>query len=262
MGLVCGNCGVSKLAMEFSPSQRSKPSRVCKSCRVVRDAPKEEARRRGLRLCTICKIAKRSDYFQRDGDRLRSECKACTEAFQKSLRERKTHHVCSTCYEEKPKEEFTFYKGAKGKQTREHRCKECLAYRARQGRLTAHSLYGQAVGTAKRRGLRWDIPEEEYAALRARPCDYCGFPVSPMGVGLDRLDEHLGYLLGNVVPCCVECNLARGVMFTYSEMKILGAAIREVKLARPDGPPKRAKGWGRPLKYPETPVTPRTGSQG
>jgi hypothetical protein len=55
---------------------------------------------------------------------------------------------------------------------------------------------------------------------------------SKTGIGLDRLDDSKGYEVGNVVSCCTECNLARGCRFTPKEMKIIGAAIRRVKLAR------------------------------
>lgn len=55
---------------------------------------------------------------------------------------------------------------------------------------------------------------------------------SKAGIGLDRLDNAKGYEPGNVVSCCSECNIARSDNFTPEEMKVIGMAIRKVKMAR------------------------------
>jgi hypothetical protein len=63
-------------------------------------------------------------------------------------------------------------------------------------------------------------------------CFYCGFSAENMGC--DRLDNLIGHIIGNVVPCCPDCNVARSNNFTVEEMKIIGLAIREIKLKRID----------------------------
>lgn len=60
------------------------------------------------------------------------------------------------------------------------------------------------------------------------PCSYCGFP----STGLDRIDNNKGHLIENCIPCCAECNVARMDNFTVSEMKLIGQAIKIVKLNR------------------------------
>ena len=66
-----------------------------------------------------------------------------------------------------------------------------------------------------------------------KPCHYCGLDNNSVaGVGLDRLDNTIGYMLDNVVSCCTECNRARSDKFTPDEMLIIGTAIRQVNLAR------------------------------
>lgn len=60
-------------------------------------------------------------------------------------------------------------------------------------------------------------------------CIYCG---DDKRIGCDRIDNNKGHTTDNVVPCCYECNIARGNNFTYEEMKIIGEAIQLVKSKR------------------------------
>jgi hypothetical protein len=246
MGLACSVCLIDRPVGHFSPSQYAKPERVCKACCVVRDAPKVAARARQMRICTVCNEEKRLDYFTADrGDR-KAACRACISAQQKAARAARTHLACSACKREVPREDFTVSRTG----VRESRCRECMALRARSGRLTFAGRLSQAQGVAKRRGLEWGLTPAEYEALIVLPCCYCGDALAPSGVGLDRIAEDAGYVAGNVAPCCAECNLARGVMFSHEEMKVIGEAVARVKAARPAGARARRRGWGRPLKYP------------
>ena len=63
----------------------------------------------------------------------------------------------------------------------------------------------------------------------SKPCIYCG---DTNNVGCDRIDNNKGHLKENVVPCCVDCNVARSNHFSFEEMKILGQTIKQIKEAR------------------------------
>ena len=74
---------------------------------------------------------------------------------------------------------------------------------------------------ARRRGLPFLLGDEEFTAIIRRNCFYCGLVPSnrkhlkacPEGYaysGIDRVDPKGGYLSDNVVPCCIECNRAKG----------------------------------------------------
>lgn len=77
---------------------------------------------------------------------------------------------------------------------------------------------------AKVRGLSWELTRDEFSDLIHRPCFYCGEPPSRsydgggsfygavIYNGIDRLNNDLGYFVGNVVPCCTSCNRAKGTM--------------------------------------------------
>lgn len=76
-----------------------------------------------------------------------------------------------------------------------------------------------------------NITFEKFLELSQLPCDYCGrikvhkykltqyhgdnITVHPDGLfeynGLDRIDSNGKHDLDNVVPCCIDCNMAKGV---------------------------------------------------
>lgn len=75
-----------------------------------------------------------------------------------------------------------------------------------------------------------NLSTEEVLELISQPCFHCG--TTDENRGLDRIDNKLPHIKGNVVPSCAPCNFARGDRFSFDEMKIIGAAIRQVMLGR------------------------------
>lgn len=89
-------------------------------------------------------------------------------------------------------------------------------------------LFSQGKSAARIKQLTWDITKEQFAALRAHTCHYCGQNLPTQGTGLDRKDNSRGYTLANVLPCCKDCNRIRSNVFTVQEMEqILGPAIAQ-----------------------------------
>jgi hypothetical protein len=78
--------------------------------------------------------------------------------------------------------------------------------------------FGTLVCVARRRGIECTLRFEEYKTLRTLPCFYCGGVLPKIGHGLDRVDSNLGYSLGNVRPCCTQCNRAKSDL-TESEFR-------------------------------------------
>jgi len=131
----------------------------------------------------------------------------------------------------------------------DYRCHRCEALRQRERRKKPDYAFKAARSIAKRRGLRWELTEEQYFSLRRLPCHYCGFPLPEGGMGIDRISYKRGYFIKNCVPCCTECNVTKNSHFSYGEMKMfLGPAIAALKRAR------RKRGeedhrHGRKIKY-------------
>lgn len=78
---------------------------------------------------------------------------------------------------------------------------------------------------AAQRGLSWEVTDQELQGLIFEPCHYCGVlgasetkrhykTSSPAGNslrnnGIDRVDNRVGYVISNLVPCCKYCNIAK-----------------------------------------------------
>jgi hypothetical protein len=57
-------------------------------------------------------------------------------------------------------------------------------------------------------------------------CHYCfSSLLTETGIGLDRINNNLGYSLDNVLPCCGNCNKIRQDKLTVEEMKVAMSAI-------------------------------------
>ena len=81
----------------------------------------------------------------------------------------------------------------------------------------------------KKKGFITDMDIDFTMNLIKEPCIYCG---DTNYIGADRLDNNIGHIKSNVVPCCVICNTARNNNFTHEEMIILGKTIKQIKEKR------------------------------
>lgn len=72
------------------------------------------------------------------------------------------------------------------------------------------------------KGVAWGLSDAEAFSLAVRNCHYCGTEPARKRYGkrktehsafvhngIDRVDPTLGYVVGNVVPCCTACNRAK-----------------------------------------------------
>ena len=60
---------------------------------------------------------------------------------------------------------------------------------------------------AKKKNLVFNIPKDVFDILKERPCYFCR--VVKEQVGVDRIDNTKGYVSGNCVPCCWDCNRSK-----------------------------------------------------
>lgn len=73
--------------------------------------------------------------------------------------------------------------------------------------------YNQLKSEAKRRKKEVDITFEQYYELvKDNVCHYCPGKLPKYGYGIDRKDNQKGYVVGNVVPCCWDCNARKGAL--------------------------------------------------
>lgn len=71
---------------------------------------------------------------------------------------------------------------------------------------------------AKKRDLPFDLSYDEFKSLILSPCTYTGIKYSNTLTingyqfkynGIDRINSQKGYVIGNVVPCCININKAK-----------------------------------------------------
>jgi len=72
---------------------------------------------------------------------------------------------------------------------------------------------------ARKRGFVFKITSNEFSKLITEPCYYCGGD----GYGIDRLDNTLGYVKNNIVPCCSMCNYMKRI---YTEEDFVRQCIK------------------------------------
>lgn len=79
--------------------------------------------------------------------------------------------------------------------------------------IYAHYRHG-----AQKRGYSFELGFMEFINIIASPCHYCGAECSNIYAyrgkkiaynGIDRKDNDQGYVLDNVIPCCIVCNEAK-----------------------------------------------------
>ena len=90
------------------------------------------------------------------------------------------------------------------------------------GEAMRNQLYSNYKHGAKRRKLKFNLTSEEFTKITSLKCFYCNAEPSNSYYikgrngpyiynGIDRKDNNKGYFPNNCVPCCWECNLAKGI---------------------------------------------------
>lgn len=104
----------------------------------------------------------------------------------------------------------------------------CLYPNLPKGEAAFRLIYLGMLRNAKTRNLSWSLTREQVRVLTKQHCHYCGIEPYQCAKatshnrlngsytynGLDRIDNTIGYIADNVVPCCGRCNKAK------SDMKI------------------------------------------
>lgn len=99
------------------------------------------------------------------------------------------------------------------------------------GMSAFNRLYLRYETSAKNKELPFELTKEDVSFITKMNCHYCGQEPGQIIKqryrtgdyiynGIDRIDSSKGYTLDNVVPCCKDCNYAKGDM-SYTEFKNL-----------------------------------------
>ena len=86
------------------------------------------------------------------------------------------------------------------KRTRKH----YIDFKTNNPQQYAFSYYKK---NAKKRGIEFSITRMEFLKFWQKPCFYCGDKIDT--IGIDRINNSVGYNKDNVIPCCIRCNIAK-----------------------------------------------------
>ena len=98
-----------------------------------------------------------------------------------------------------------------------------------KGEAALNALINSIRCSAVKRNYSFELTKEQIRNLVTQSCHYCGSPPTQVSKrkrtngtfvynGLDRMDNSLGYVIDNVVPCCKRCNIAKHTM-DYQEFR-------------------------------------------
>lgn len=136
--------------------------------------------------------------------------------------------ICSYCCRSKSIESF-YRRGGQRKTRPRSVCIECYWKNQSSGHKkwshTPHGRFLVAKKIAKAHKRSWTIAEDDFTKLIVLPCHYCKRIHFESGIGLDRIDNSLGYTSSNVLPCCGTCNRIRCHLLTVEEMEVVMVSL-------------------------------------
>ena len=159
-----------------------------------------------MKKCRLCGDLKELDcfYFRKDNGKHRGECKDC--AIVRSTVRHQANKGDPVIEARRRAYRNSYYKKHKDGKIREYREENRTKIREKN-----NEYYRTPVGKlrkirarAKNKNIDFNLTIELYETLWGQPCHYCGIDMEVTGI--DRKDNDKGYLIGNVVPCCYDCN--------------------------------------------------------
>lgn len=145
------------------------------------------------KICKVCGIEKDYSEFHKMKNRIggvRTTCKECR-------KEEKKEYLSRDYVIIKNKERYQKEKVEISKRMKIH-------YRSFNGQYHSYKT------NAKRRGIEFQLTQEECKLFYKTNCYFCGDEIS--GIGIDRIDSNIGYVQNNVIPCCTRCNYMKHIM--------------------------------------------------
>uniref|UniRef100_A0A6C0CB26 Uncharacterized protein n=1 Tax=viral metagenome TaxID=1070528 RepID=A0A6C0CB26_9ZZZZ len=109
------------------------------------------------------------------------------------------------------------YEGQKAKNTATHTAwvdknRDKVYEYQLQRRRTVEGSYEMYVERASRSGYDFDVDEISFEKIVRQPCHYCGCLEENRLSGIDRINNSIGYVKKNIVPCCTMCNMMKNTL--------------------------------------------------
>jgi hypothetical protein len=157
-------------------------------------------------VCNKCKESKSQHEFSKSKTRKYGRCPTCKD--------------CVKNYNQRPDRKVATYEYNQIPEIKSRRKKEQLKYNQ-----SKHGRYKHIQFRAQYRGIDFAISESFHAELLMHPCAYCGGSLNLTGSGMGRMDSSKGYIMGNVIPCCKDCNTVKSDVLSHEEMIAAMSAV-------------------------------------
>jgi hypothetical protein len=157
-------------------------------------------------ICRKCLDVKSTDEFTKQGYFFKWKCKDC-----ESKPKIEEYRVCECCGDKKLIIKFKFIE----QKYYSKKCKICSRASGRKKYLTDkennyHSiLFSSYKKEDRKKNREFNLTKEFIKDTISKGCQYCE---ATKQVGLDRIDNTIGHIVNNVIPCCRRCNVIRGTM--------------------------------------------------
>ena len=96
---------------------------------------------------------------------------------------------------------------AKGPEYAKRHVADVMKYHTTTKRGMINARFAIYRINARKRDISFDLTKEEFSLFWQKPCWYCDCEIKTLGI--DRIDNNRGYVLGNVLPCCKLCNWSK-----------------------------------------------------
>lgn len=75
-----------------------------------------------------------------------------------------------------------------------------------------NTRYSKFIYEAKMRKINCEISKQTYLNVIKQSCNYCHNDFINGCRGIDRINSKIGYIYGNIVPCCYSCNIMKNIL--------------------------------------------------
>lgn len=119
---------------------------------------------------------------------------------------------CKKCSKEQSKQYYRENKEKLNERSKQdyHNNKEERQEYSKEYGQTLNRRYYVYKRSARERGLEFTLTLEQFEFLTSQSCCYCGGHTEDREFcGIDRIDNDVGYVSNNCVPCCTVCNYMR-----------------------------------------------------
>jgi len=199
-------------------------TKICNKCNIEKEVTSFYKNENGLlgvaSVCKICRMAQTVDWRKKNRKKVNSYASTWRKKNPKKVlkaiqRYRRTHKKEIYLYnrtEERKEAHRKYYRTHRDEFTVRRRrwqgSKKGKYARKRYGQSPV-AKYGSYKRGAKARGIVFKLSFTQFMLFWKKPCDYCGRGIKT--IGLDRVnnDKTIGYVIGNIKPCCSMCNDAK-----------------------------------------------------